>query len=218
MVSTRYQRMDPVTQRRILDAARAEFLAHGYEGASTNRIVQAAGIHKGSLYYYFEDKADLFVKVIEAAQETMIATVAELDLARLLEAPPSDFWDYFERAALQKIHFALCHPDLSRLSTEFYFQALKPNAPPRFKAFMKQLRGSLASLLRLGQDQGAVRDDLPIDMLTDLAFSVSDVMNRPILENFEAFASWKAEDVQRFAVSQVDMLRRMLAPKGRFAP
>lgn len=214
MASTRYQRMDPETQRRILDAARAEFLANGYEAASINRIIQAAGINKGSLYYYFEDKADLFVKLMRAAEETMVAAVADLDLDRVLAEPPRDFWGYFQSASLQKIAFAIRHPDLARLSTEFYFQATKPAAPERFKAFLANAREVLMDLLRMGQAQGAVRDDLPLEMMADLAFRVSDVMNRPILEDLEAISAWGPEEMRRFTEPQVDMLRRMLAPKG----
>ncbi len=214
MASTRYKRMDPETQRRILDAARAEFLAHGYERASINRIIQAAGINKGSLYYYFEDKADLFVKLMEDAEKTMVAAVADLDLDRILKEPPKDFWGYFESASYQKVAFSIQHPDLSRLSTEFYFQATKPGGPSRFKAYLAEARESLQKLLLMGQAQGAVRDDLPLDMLTDLAFGVSDIMNRPILENLDDLASWGPEAITRFTEPQIDMLRRMLAPKG----
>lgn len=45
----------------ILAAARAEFSEQGFAAASTNRIVQAAGIAKGSLFNYFRDKAALFL-------------------------------------------------------------------------------------------------------------------------------------------------------------
>ncbi len=214
MASSRYKRMDPDTQRRILDAARAEFLEHGYEAASINRIIQAAGINKGSLYYYFEDKADLFVKVMQAVEQTMIAAVADLDLTRILKSPPSDFWGYLESASLQKIAFAIQYPDLTRLSTEFYFQATKPAASPSFKAYLAQARDSLKDLLRMGQVQGAVRDDLPLELLTDLTFGVSEIMNRPILEQLESLETWGPDEITRYTEPQIEMLRRMLAPKG----
>ena len=45
--------------------ATAHILAeHGYEGASTNRIAEKAGVSIGSLYQYFPDKESLVVAVL----------------------------------------------------------------------------------------------------------------------------------------------------------
>ena len=215
MPRTRYQRMAPETQRRILEAARAEFLAHGYEAASINRIIQAAGINKGSLYYYFEDKADLFVKVLQDAQDEMIRSIADLDVAAVVKHPPQDFWGYLEHASHQKIAFAIAHPDLTRLSSDFMRQASKPGAPPRFTAFLKQARDQMLPLLQMGQAQGAVRTDLPIDLLMSLLMAVSEIMNAPILEDISQLEGFTPEDIRRYAEPQLDMMRRMLhVPKG----
>ena len=48
------------TQSVFLALARLEFATHGYAKASTNRIVQQSGMARGSLYYHFKDKEDLF--------------------------------------------------------------------------------------------------------------------------------------------------------------
>ncbi len=48
-----------------MKAALREFTANGYENASTNQIVEEAGIAKGSLFYYFETKQELYRYLIE---------------------------------------------------------------------------------------------------------------------------------------------------------
>ncbi|ACA46004.1 TetR/AcrR family transcriptional regulator [Clostridium botulinum] len=47
----------------ILEAALEEFTIGGYENASTNKIVEKAGISKGLLFHYFGNKKGLFVYV-----------------------------------------------------------------------------------------------------------------------------------------------------------
>ena len=47
-------------QRLILQGASEVFSLDGYEGASMSRIARCAGVSKGTLYNYFENKADLF--------------------------------------------------------------------------------------------------------------------------------------------------------------
>lgn len=52
------------TERRILEAATTIFEQKGYLSASLQDIADAAGILKGSLYYYIDSKEDLLYAVI----------------------------------------------------------------------------------------------------------------------------------------------------------
>lgn len=54
-------------QERILNAAYNEFSSKGYKDASTNHIAKEAGIGKGTLFYYFGSKENLFHDLIEEA-------------------------------------------------------------------------------------------------------------------------------------------------------
>jgi AcrR family transcriptional regulator len=54
MVRSRFARLPPEQQQVILRAALEEFAARGFHDASLNRVIEAAGISKGSMYYYFD--------------------------------------------------------------------------------------------------------------------------------------------------------------------
>ena len=59
-------RRDPAaTAEALLDAAMAEFNAHGFEGTDTNRIARAAGYAPQTFYRHFEDKRAVFLAVYE---------------------------------------------------------------------------------------------------------------------------------------------------------
>ena len=61
---------DPVVVTgRILSAAQAEFMAHGYEAASTNRITQRFGGSKATLFRYFPTKESLLEAVVRRVAE-----------------------------------------------------------------------------------------------------------------------------------------------------
>ncbi|NNH70710.1 TetR/AcrR family transcriptional regulator [Nocardia uniformis] len=51
--------------RRIVDAGQEVLIRYGYDGASTNRVAEAAGISPGSLYQYFPNKDAIVSAVIE---------------------------------------------------------------------------------------------------------------------------------------------------------
>ena len=56
---------DPKKATAILDGATQEFMTHGYAATSMNQIAAAAKVSKPTLYTYFQDKAGLFVALIE---------------------------------------------------------------------------------------------------------------------------------------------------------
>lgn len=53
-------KQDKETRNKLLQSARAEFLEKGYMKASLRNICRNAGVTTGALYFFFEDKADLF--------------------------------------------------------------------------------------------------------------------------------------------------------------
>ena len=56
--------IDTAKRQQILDGARRCFLAQGFDGASMNDIVVAAGVSKGTVYAYFPSKEKLFGTLI----------------------------------------------------------------------------------------------------------------------------------------------------------
>lgn len=53
------------TRGAVLDAARAEFAAHGYEKTSMRGIARAAGVDAALLHHYFGTKQQLFVAALD---------------------------------------------------------------------------------------------------------------------------------------------------------
>lgn len=53
------------TRSKLLTAALAEFTAHGPHLANLDRMAQAAGVAKGTIYNHFADKAGLFLAVLD---------------------------------------------------------------------------------------------------------------------------------------------------------
>lgn len=52
-------------KQKIIDAAIEEFALNGYRNGSTNEIVKKAGISKGILFHYFENKKNLYLYVLD---------------------------------------------------------------------------------------------------------------------------------------------------------
>lgn len=88
------------TRARILEAAKAEFAAHGLGGARVDRIAAQADANKRMLYYYFGNKDDLFLAVLEAAYAHIRDAekelhLTELDPAEAIRRLVAFTWDYY---------------------------------------------------------------------------------------------------------------------------
>ena len=59
----------PETRRQILSAALKRFADAGYATTSVQQIVSDARVSKPALYYYFQDKADLFRALVHEAHD-----------------------------------------------------------------------------------------------------------------------------------------------------
>src|SRR6185503_14605146 len=88
------------SRARILDAATAEFAAHGLGGARVDRIALAASANKRMLYYYLGNKDALFLAVLEHAYANIRAAEQKLNLGRLdpvaaIRRLVAFTWNYF---------------------------------------------------------------------------------------------------------------------------
>lgn len=88
------------TQKRILDAALAEFAENGFGGARVDEIAERAQANKRMIYHYFGSKEDLFRHVLEAAYLDIREAEQKLDLDSLaptdaLETLVRFTWGYY---------------------------------------------------------------------------------------------------------------------------
>jgi len=150
-------RRDPArNQVRILKAAVAEFARHGLGGARVDRIAARAGANKRMLYYYFGNKDDLFLAVLEDSYARIRSAERALHLT-----------DVDPREAMRRLveftwRYYLQHPEfLTLLNSENLHRArhirrsrniVAMHSP--FVAMIKQVldRGARAGAFRRGVD------------------------------------------------------------------
>ncbi|MGH8435780.1 MAG: TetR/AcrR family transcriptional regulator C-terminal domain-containing protein [Pseudomonas sp.] len=63
---------DPAKRQAILEAAKALFLRHGYDGSSMDAIATEAGVSKLTVYSHFTDKETLFSAAVKSKCEEQL--------------------------------------------------------------------------------------------------------------------------------------------------
>jgi AcrR family transcriptional regulator len=190
-------------QAKLLDPAEDEFVAHGFEGASLNRILSAAGMSKGQAYYYVADKADLYRAVIERSLQRL----AEAIDASFPEPTTADeFWQQiatiFERltVALQK------DDDLAVLARGIYES---PGAQAALTEPLAGIRAQSDRLIAIGQSVGAIRTDVPQTLLADVLFAAAREIDRWFAAHWPDLDK---EEALRINDKAVGMIAAMAAP------
>lgn len=156
MVKQTFLNLSEEKRRRILDIAMEEFATHKYSKASLSNIVSRAGIAKGSIYQYFEDKKDLFVYLLEIAAKEKIAYINQA------VEPQADFFTAMEQSIRASIRFMGDHPKMTRLMAN----ALEPSGEEALEEINN--KGRQMSLeffekyLIRGQQEGSIRPDANI--------------------------------------------------------
>lgn len=107
-------------RKAFLEIALNEFANNDYNTASVSKIVEKAGIAKGSVYQYFEDKQDLFLYLLDYANQEMMGVIQQM-------ASPDPNADFFETLRWQMsvtVQAATKFPVHSRLARRAYSSPL----------------------------------------------------------------------------------------------
>ena len=149
----------------ILDAARDEFAQHGLGGARMDRIAERAAVNKRLIYYYFGNKDELFLAVLEDAY----ARIRQAERAlHLTELPPVDAvrtlteftWNYY-----------LEHPEfLTLLNSENLHRAAHLERSQRVREMNSPLIATLGEILERGRIEGQFRGGVdPVQLYISIA-------------------------------------------------
>ena len=206
MVRPRFTKLPPAQQQAILRAALDEFAAHGFHDASLNRIIEAAGISKGSMYYYFDGKEDLFTHVTRIEFEHLLADIGPVALPA--DPGPDAFWSAVARYYRDCVAQLAAHPQLASLVRAWLGASQNPTLQRAQQQLEEKVLPWVERILAAGQSCGAVRTDLPAGLLIAVAVAMGRAMDMWLMTQ-------PPEDATPPPIGAlVGMLRRALEPPG----
>lgn len=139
----------------ILAAARGCFARYGYEGATVRRLEEATGLSRGAIFHHFRDKDSLFLAVAEDDAAAMVETVARNGLVQVMR-------DLLERAGASGDTAGWLGTQLEvsrRLRTD-------PEFAKRWTERAAAVEAATRDRLQRQRDAGVLREDVPVDVLT----------------------------------------------------
>ena len=206
MVRPRFAKLAPAQQQAILNAALDEFAAHGFHDASLNRAIEAAGISKGSMYYYFDGKEDLYAHVVRAELERFLAGLGPFPIPG--EADPEGFWSTLTAHAVRLMTALAASPQLAALLRGWVAVSGNPALQQAQQEMEQAVVPWLEDALAAGQSIGAVRTDLPSGLLIAVVAGMGQAIDFWLLTQHP-----DDTDLPRLVGVLIGMIRRALEPE-----
>jgi len=187
--TNKFEQLADLKQKSIIDASVNEFANNGFQNASVNKIVEKAGISKGSLFNYFKSKNLLFDHIYAIALrevKTYLAKVRD-------ESENDDFFTRFSKIINSGITFINKHPRLAKI----YFRLLNSDDSPHGKTIIKKLHSEairyLAEFVEIGIERNELRSELNPNTV---AFLMESTLNRILQVHYLEIFDTKSDSLK----------------------
>jgi AcrR family transcriptional regulator len=160
---------------------------------------------KGSFYYYFDDKADLFSTVADLAW-AIVLPAGDLDFETF---DAENFWPSREALMQDARERVRANPWLVGFTRLMYEPPEIAGVRESLAEKFDQARRWQAELIGRGQELGAVRADLPVELLQALLVGADEAGDRWFVENWDRLGE---KEVERLFEEVFAIFRRMLEP------
>ena len=166
-------------ERAILDAARGVFVDHGFDGARVSEIARRAHIGEGTIYSYYESKAELMLAVLQQFWDGLTREAE----AVMASTPAEGFFDRLRALAQYHLNILIVNADFINLSF-----ALRRNNS-EVSVSRDHLRHYVAvfdQLFLRGQDRGELRRDGVLWQARDIFYGSLEYSGRSIEMTLDA--------------------------------
>jgi AcrR family transcriptional regulator len=145
----------------ILEAAFVEFSRNGYAMTTLDRVAERAGVTKGTIYVYFENKEHLFISMVREVTKAALDTVHEMlethegSTADLLRAQFSFIYQHIveDRRRREVLRMLIAEaPRFPELADRYHQEILRP------------CLDMLRQAIQRGMDRGEFRNSAIVDL------------------------------------------------------
>ena len=185
MPLARYKNLASERKEAILRAAAHEFAEKGYERASLNRMIKEAGLSKGTFYYYFEDKTDLFVTVLRGKLPSEV-WLSESGL--LGSDDETSFWRCLRALDLRKYAYLGQYSDIARLVDTAHDLTASQFDNASLADYVAERDAEICRIIEHGRRVGAVRGDLPLQLLLSLWAGIARSLSEWIFKDWHVLS------------------------------
>lgn len=142
------------TKLKILEAAAKTFGEYGYHQATMTKIAEEAGVAKGTVYWYFTSKEDLFLGLLDNSLAKLYANL------ELVVTSPTEPIEKLRRFILAYLDFFSRQSHLGQILSRGGIEGLSPEFYHKMIEWHDKFDRLNVELISQGVKAGAFRNDL----------------------------------------------------------
>lgn len=152
-------------KQEVIDAALKEFSEKGYESASLNSILKEAQISKGTFYYHFKNKENLYLYLIgvliDEKKRFMASKIRPEDFQQ-------DIFSIFKLQTRLGVELALSNPQINDFSKSFTKEKGSKIYEKALERYNFKDHEAMKMLIHGAYMKGEIREDLPKEFVERL--------------------------------------------------
>ena len=180
----------------LYEAALSEFAIHSFQEASLNDILKAAGMNKGSFYYRFSDKMELYLTLLYRVGTEKVKLFEDSGVART----SGGFFDEFRNMAI--LGLKLAQKDARFVAFSRRILEEEPSVRERITKCFGNLSGTLLTdMVERAKKNGEFRTDLSTEMAVFVIETLLNHLDSMLPPN------WDDESVLQAVERLLDVIR-----------
>lgn len=151
------EKSDLDTKKSIIKASMRLFARRGYHGTSVAQIAEATGLTKGALYWYFKDKEDLFLTVLDCIKDDWQKTImSRVEASKGVTEKLEQLFDATSEMVAASENPYSMHLFLVAAGAQPEMREFEDAIKTAYAGYVK----ILADTIRQGQEDGEVKRDV----------------------------------------------------------
>lgn len=155
-------------QEKVIRSAISEFLKHGFEKANVGVIAKQAGVAKGSIYQYFENKKELFLYAVNWSMKLLMNKYQKNVISMNI-----DIFTYFYETAAPLMQMLSEEKEPAVFVQEVFLGRYSSVKDESMTAMLKVADDYVLKLIQQGKENGSVRKDIDDHTLVLFMIAVS---------------------------------------------
>jgi len=190
--SDHIEAQEPGAREKILAAGLELFAARGYDAVTIREIAEAAGVNSAMIYYYFQDKEDLYRRLLDQV------FAALMDNVRDTAAIEGSADVVLRQLSRMYVSFLQANQSFIRLM-RYELGRGGPYLPELADKYFKQGFSTVRTLIEQGIRQGEIRDiDPGLGVVSLLSMLIFYFIGRPVLEHVVGPEGYSEEGIAAF--------------------
>jgi AcrR family transcriptional regulator len=164
-------------QEKVIRAAINEFLNKGFEKGNIGEIARNAGVAKGSMYQYFEDKKELFLYTVEWSIRLLVQKYGK---GIMSNSNGIDVFDFYYKNARDMWMQMAEEREVIIFIQDVFLGKYSNLIGESMDYMMKASEEMMLDQIRIGKENGSIRKDIEDKILslfmTGVSFKIKEYM------------------------------------------